>query len=290
MRAAAAGGTYIAGHSEGMKLDRQCGTPGLQTAGDAKERRGIVTAEAVRSVTPIRCPVPQALPGMGSAGIGLLLLLLLADLTRGCLRCDPTFSEKFASYQRNMNWKSWWIGDRTAARHILQQWPMRTLQALQLNIAPEIPQDLLHSVANKVYEKLDTVYKEFMYKPGIFPQILNSVLKAQILMLRDDIIQSRLDCEQQCGIYQYETISCVTCNSSVTACFGYNCRTAEEWEMALSSLPKYIEFTSLGMNNIVMSSPPANPRFSDLSGKKSPRYVPWMPSSYVLLQKGKSSY
>ncbi|XP_030074546.1 izumo sperm-egg fusion protein 4 [Microcaecilia unicolor] len=197
---------------------------------------------------------------MGTTRLSLPLLLLLAALAHGCLHCDSAFQQKFTFYRQNMSWKSWWVGDRTAALHILQKWKPRTLEGLQLNIAQEIPQDKLHSVAMKVYEKLDSVYKEFMYKPGIFPQILSSVLKAQTLMLRDEIVQSRLDCEKQCGIYEYDTISCISCNASVATCFGYNCGTSEEWEAALESLPKYIKLMTMGI-----SQKPN--RLTNLSGK-----------------------
>nr|XP_033811983.1 izumo sperm-egg fusion protein 4 isoform X9 [Geotrypetes seraphini] len=127
-------------------------------------------------------------------------------------------------------------------------------------------QDKLRSVAKKVYEKIDSVYKEFMYKPGVFPQILSSVLKAQTLMLRDEIIER---------IYKYDTISCITCNASVTICFGYNCGTSEEWELALDSLPKYIKLMSLGFKTPLIPSSQNTTRLTSFSGKFEKDRIFW---------------
>nr|XP_033811977.1 izumo sperm-egg fusion protein 4 isoform X3 [Geotrypetes seraphini] len=169
----------------------------------------------------------------------LLLLLLAVLLTHGCLHCDSAFQQKFTFYRRNMGWKSWWVTDRTAALFILEKWQPRTLEGLQLNVEPEI---------------------------RVFPQILSSVLKAQTLMLRDEIIER---------IYKYDTISCITCNASVTICFGYNCGTSEEWELALDSLPKYIKLMSLGFKTPLIPSSQNTTRLTSFSGKFEKDRIFW---------------
>nr|XP_006129024.1 izumo sperm-egg fusion protein 4 isoform X1 [Pelodiscus sinensis] len=59
-------------------------------------------------------------------------------------------------------------------------------------------------------------------------------------MLQGAIIESRLECERHCGIFRYDAISCMNCNFSRPACFGYNCESSEEWEAALKGLFDYI--------------------------------------------------
>ncbi|KAJ1085011.1 hypothetical protein NDU88_005147 [Pleurodeles waltl] len=96
----------------------------------------------------------------------LCLALAASSLAGACLQCDPAFKDKFPYYQKNMNWKTWWAGDRGAAQQLFQNWAEETLKRLKLTISPEIPQDKLHEVAKKILEKLDNMYKEFLYTPG----------------------------------------------------------------------------------------------------------------------------
>ncbi|XP_032643983.1 izumo sperm-egg fusion protein 4 [Chelonoidis abingdonii] len=109
-----------------------------------------------------------------------------------------------------------------------------------LSLSPPIPLDKLHEIAAKVYEKLDVLLSGKTYQPGILPQRLHAVFQNQIQLLQRAIIESRLECERHCGIFRYDAVSCMNCNVSRPACFGYNCESSEEWEAALKGLFDYI--------------------------------------------------
>nr|XP_034973765.1 izumo sperm-egg fusion protein 4 isoform X2 [Zootoca vivipara] len=98
----------------------------------------------------------------------------------------------------------------------------------------------LQAIATVVYGKLDTLFKGNTYKPGVLPEILRSIFEEQVKLLRNAIIESRVKCERHCGIKRYEAVSCVTCNVTKPACFGYNCESSEDWEDALKGLYEYI--------------------------------------------------
>lgn len=81
----------------------------------------------------------------------------------------------------------------------------------------------LNQVADSIYQKMDQLYQGKMYFPGYFPNELRSIFREQVHLLQNAIIQSRIDCQRHCGIFQYETISCSNCTDSHVVCFGYNC-------------------------------------------------------------------
>ncbi|XP_067413857.1 izumo sperm-egg fusion protein 4 [Emydura macquarii macquarii] len=182
----------------------------------------------------------RRLPGLWlAAALGLWLGLALGA-ARACLHCDPAFAARFASYRPRLSRKSWGLGDVPAAGRLLRGWAGHTVLGLRLSIPAEIPLDKLHEIAAKVYEKLDKLLSRKTYPPGMLPQILQSIFQKQIQMLQRAIIESRLECERHCGIFRYDAVSCMTCNFSRTACFGYNCESSEEWESALKGLFGYI--------------------------------------------------
>lgn len=115
------------------------------------------------------------------------------------------------------------------------------------------------------------MYKEFLYTPGTFPKHLRSILDTQNDLLQKAIIETRIDCEKQCGIYEYVTVSCRTCNLTVTACFGYHCRTAEEWQLALKSIPEYVKQLTLNIDRRNFHKWPNN------TGTGLNRFVLWQP-------------
>ncbi|XP_069476521.1 izumo sperm-egg fusion protein 4 [Ambystoma mexicanum] len=180
----------------------------------------------------------------------LCSVLAAGSLAGACLQCDPAYKDKFSYYQKNMNWKTWWAGDRETSQQMLENWPEETLKGLKLTISPEIPQDKLKDVGEKIYEKLDNMYKEFMYTPGAFPKLLRSILETQNDLLQKAIVETRIDCEKHCGVYEYETVSCESCNITLTPCFGYHCKSTEKWKMALQSLPEYMAQLPVGHNRL----------------------------------------
>ncbi|CAM5176899.1 unnamed protein product [Eretmochelys imbricata] len=180
---------------------------------------------------------------MGAARrlLGLWLAAALAlGAARGCLHCDPAFAARFASYRPRLSRKAWGLGDVPAAGRLLRGWAGDTVRGLRLSIPAEIPLDKMHEIAAKVYEKLDIMLSGKTYQPGVLPQLLQSVFQNQIQTLQRAIIESRLECERHCGIFRYDAVSCLTCNFSRPACFGYNCESSEEWEAALKGLFDYI--------------------------------------------------
>ncbi|XP_039371272.1 izumo sperm-egg fusion protein 4 [Mauremys reevesii] len=180
---------------------------------------------------------------MGAARrlLGLWLAAALAlGAARGCLQCDPAFAARFAAYRPRLSRKSWGLGDVPAAGRLLRGWAGDTVRGLRLSIPAEIPLDKLHEIAAKVYEKLDILLNGKTYQPGILPQRLQAVFQNQLQLLQRAIIESRLECERHCGIFRYDAVSCMNCNVSRPACFGYNCESSEEWEEALKGLFDYI--------------------------------------------------
>ncbi|XP_063150223.1 izumo sperm-egg fusion protein 4 [Candoia aspera] len=180
--------------------------------------------------------------GCHSLCVALAMVLLLEpSLSPACLQCDPNFANRFASYAPHLSRKSWGLGDVPAAGRRLRGWVQDTLQDLHLGVAPEIPMGELQVIATTVYGKLDTLFRDNTYKPGVLPEILSSIFEEQVKMLRNAIIESRVKCERHCGINQYEAISCETCNVTKPTCFGYNCESSEEWEDALKGLYEYMK-------------------------------------------------
>ncbi|XP_038624125.1 izumo sperm-egg fusion protein 4 isoform X4 [Tachyglossus aculeatus] len=153
--------------------------------------------------------------GCGSRFFWLYQWAMVA-LTVGCLHCDEDFSTKFAFYRHHLSLKSWWVGDIPVSRNLLNDWPKDTMEKLRFTFPPEI---------------------------SFFPKVLRSIFQEQIKMLRVAIIESKLACEHHCGIYTYDTITCQTCNSSQSACFGYNCESSDEWEKAVKGLFNEIPFS-----------------------------------------------
>ncbi|XP_046540872.1 izumo sperm-egg fusion protein 4 isoform X7 [Equus quagga] len=153
----------------------------------------------------------------GGGGMALLLCLsLTVALARGCLHCHSNFSDKFNFYRDHVNLKSWWVGDIPVSGSLLTDWSQDTMNELHLAIPAEITREKLDQVANAVYQKMDVLYQGKMYFPG------------------------RIDCQRHCGVFQYQTISCSNCTDSHVVCFGYNCESSAQWEMAVQGLLRYI--------------------------------------------------
>ncbi|XP_053159619.1 izumo sperm-egg fusion protein 4 [Hemicordylus capensis] len=174
-----------------------------------------------------------------------LVLVVVLSLgpgpTRSCLQCDPNFTARFASYAPRLSRKSWGLGDVPATGRQLRGWTNDTLEELQLGVPAEIPMENLTTIASKVYEKLEVLFKGKTYKQGVLPDLLHSIFQEQVSMLRNAIIESRVKCQWHCGISQYDAVSCVTCTSVKPTCFGYNCESSEQWESALKGLYAYIK-------------------------------------------------
>ncbi|XP_058393631.1 izumo sperm-egg fusion protein 4 [Diceros bicornis minor] len=170
----------------------------------------------------------------------LLCLGLTAALARGCLHCHSNFSEKFSFYRDHVNLKSWWVGDIPVSGSLLADWSQDTMKELHLAIPAEITRDKLDQVANAVYRKMDLLYQGKMYFPGYFPNELRAIFREQVHLIQNAIIESRIDCQRHCGIFQYETISCLNCKDSHVVCFGYNCESSAQWERAVQGLLHYI--------------------------------------------------
>ncbi|KAL6032212.1 hypothetical protein STEG23_020884 [Scotinomys teguina] len=192
----------------------------------------------------------------GQAMAMLLCLGMTAALARGCLHCDPNFSEKFSFYRHHVNLKSWWVGDIPVSGVLLTEWSQNTMKELHLAIPAEISErrspsqgqekssrdparavqltcflslppsarEKLEQVAGAVYQRMDQLYQGKMYFPGYFPNELRAVFREQVRLIQNAIIESRIDCQRHCGIFQYETISCINCTDSHVICFGYYCK------------------------------------------------------------------
>ncbi|XP_006037230.1 izumo sperm-egg fusion protein 4 [Alligator sinensis] len=181
---------------------------------------------------------------MGTARwlLGLWVAAALAlGVTRGCLQCDPGFTTHFTTYKPRFSLWPWGLGGRSAVTKLLQAWPGDTLQELELRIPAEIPMNCLHHIAVRVYERLDKLLQNKRHSKAVLLKDLRSIFREQVQMLRKAIIESRMKCERHCGIAQYDTVSCTTCDFSSTPCFGYNCESSEEWEEALKGLFAYIK-------------------------------------------------
>ncbi|XP_055463613.1 izumo sperm-egg fusion protein 4 isoform X1 [Psammomys obesus] len=181
--------------------------------------------------------------GQGRPGQALAVLLCLgmtAALALGCLHCDPNFSEKFSFYRHHLNLKSWWVGDIPVSGVLLSEWSQNTMKELHLAIPAEITHQKLEQVAGAVYQKMDQLYQGKMYFPGYFPNELRAIFREQVRLIQNAIIESRIDCQRHCGIYQYETISCINCTDSHIVCFGYYCKTSAQWRSAVQGLLSYI--------------------------------------------------
>ncbi|XP_008835342.1 izumo sperm-egg fusion protein 4 isoform X5 [Nannospalax galili] len=183
---------------------------------------------------------------MGSRGrrggaLGLLLYLgLTAELAGGCLHCDPNFSEKFCYYRHHVNLKSWWVGDIPVSGMLLTEWSQNTMKELHLAIPAEITREKLDQVAGAVYQRMDQLYQGKIYFPGYFPNELRAIFREQVRLIQNAIIESRIDCQHHCGIFQYGTISCTNCTDSHVVCFGYHCKSSAQWETAVQGLLSYI--------------------------------------------------
>ncbi|XP_046540868.1 izumo sperm-egg fusion protein 4 isoform X4 [Equus quagga] len=177
----------------------------------------------------------------GGGGMALLLCLsLTVALARGCLHCHSNFSDKFNFYRDHVNLKSWWVGDIPVSGSLLTDWSQDTMNELHLAIPAEITREKLDQVANAVYQKMDVLYQGKMYFPGYFPNELRNIFREQVRLIQNAIIESRIDCQRHCGVFQYQTISCSNCTDSHVVCFGYNCESSAQWEMAVQGLLRYI--------------------------------------------------
>ncbi|XP_034293635.1 izumo sperm-egg fusion protein 4 isoform X1 [Pantherophis guttatus] len=180
--------------------------------------------------------------GCESLSVALAIVLLLEPcLSLACLQCDSNFSSHFSSYAPKLSRKSWGLGVVPVAGRRLRGWAQDTLQELNLKISPDIPVEKLHTIATTVYGKLDMLFKNHTYKPGDLPKKLDSIFEEQIKMLQDAIVESRIKCENHCGLNHYEAISCQTCNATKPTCFGYNCSSSDKWKDALNELYDYVK-------------------------------------------------
>ncbi|XP_032108261.1 izumo sperm-egg fusion protein 4 isoform X6 [Sapajus apella] len=170
----------------------------------------------------------------------LCLVGMTAALAHGCLHCQSNFSEKFSFYRHHVNLKSWWVGDIPVSGALLTDWSDNTMKELHLTIPAEITWEKLDQVARAVYQRMDQLYQGKMYFPGYFPNELRNIFREQVQLLQNAIIESRIDCQRHCGIFQYETISCSNCTDSHVICFGYNCESSEQWKSAVQGLLNYI--------------------------------------------------
>ncbi|XP_051028678.1 izumo sperm-egg fusion protein 4 [Acomys russatus] len=181
----------------------------------------------------------HCLPGQAVAV--LLCLGMTAALVRGCLQCDPNFSEKFSFYSNHLNLKSWWVGDIPVSRVLLSDWSENTMKELRLSIPPEITREKLDQVATVVYRKMDQLYQGKMYYPGYLPNELRDIFWEQVRLIKNSIIESRVNCQRNCGITQFEAISCINCTDTNVVCFGYDCKTSSQWHSAVHDLLNYIQ-------------------------------------------------
>uniref|UniRef100_A0A2R8N6R7 IZUMO family member 4 n=1 Tax=Callithrix jacchus TaxID=9483 RepID=A0A2R8N6R7_CALJA len=170
----------------------------------------------------------------------LCLVVMTVALAHGCLHCHSNFSEKFSFYRHHVNLKSWWVGDIPVSGVLLTDWSDDTMKELHLAIPAEITREKLDQVARAVYQRMDQLYQGKMYFPGYFPNKLRNIFREQVHLLQNAIIESQIDCQRHCGIFQYETVSCSNCTDSHVICFGYNCKSSEQWESAVQGLLNYI--------------------------------------------------
>ncbi|KAL1782945.1 izumo sperm-egg fusion protein 4 isoform X1 [Sigmodon hispidus] len=170
----------------------------------------------------------------------LLCLGMTTALAWGCLQCDPNFSEKFSYYRHHVNLKSWWVGDIPVSGVLLSEWSQNTMKELHLAIPADITREKLDQVAGAVYQRMDQLYQGKMYFPGYFPNELRAIFREQVRLIQNAIIESRIDCQRHCGIFQYETVSCINCTDSHVVCFGYYCKSPSEWQAAVHGLLSYI--------------------------------------------------
>ncbi|XP_037054111.1 izumo sperm-egg fusion protein 4 isoform X2 [Peromyscus leucopus] len=182
--------------------------------------------------------------GPGQAMAWLLCLGMTAALARGCLHCDPKFSEKFSFYRHHVNLKSWWVGDIPVSGVLLTEWSQNTMKELHLAIPAEITREKLEQVAGAVYQRMDQLYQGKMYFPGYFPNELRAIFREQVRLIQNAIIESRIDCQRHCGIFQYETISCSNCTDSHVICFGYYCKHAwHHQDVGRRTIPAFLSPT-----------------------------------------------
>ncbi|XP_008046291.2 izumo sperm-egg fusion protein 4 [Carlito syrichta] len=114
------------------------------------------------------------------------------------------------------------------------------MKELHLAIPAEITREKLEQVARVVYKRMDHLYQGKMYSPGYFPNELRAIFQEQVRLIQNAIIEGRINCQHHCGIFQYETISCGNCTDSLVVCFGYNCGSSVQWELAVEELLNYI--------------------------------------------------
>ncbi|XP_046540867.1 izumo sperm-egg fusion protein 4 isoform X3 [Equus quagga] len=186
----------------------------------------------------------------GGGGMALLLCLsLTVALARGCLHCHSNFSDKFNFYRDHVNLKSWWVGDIPVSGSLLTDWSQDTMNELHLAIPAEITREKLDQVANAVYQKMDVLYQGKMYFPGRIDcqrhcgecasvQAVGDGGGGSVGPRRPRGARRGLSCVA--GVFQYQTISCSNCTDSHVVCFGYNCESSAQWEMAVQGLLRYI--------------------------------------------------
>ncbi|XP_052603112.1 izumo sperm-egg fusion protein 4 isoform X2 [Peromyscus californicus insignis] len=153
--------------------------------------------------------------GPGQAMALLLCLGMTAALARGCLHCDPKFSEKFSFYRHHVNLKSWWVGDIPVSGVLLTEWSQNTMKELHLAIPAEITREKLEQVAGAVYQRMDQLYQGKMYFPGYFPNELRAIFREQVRLIQNAIIESRIDCQRHCATAQTHTSSALAITASM---------------------------------------------------------------------------
>uniref|UniRef100_A0A4X1VTK4 IZUMO family member 4 n=1 Tax=Sus scrofa TaxID=9823 RepID=A0A4X1VTK4_PIG len=136
---------------------------------------------------------------------------------------DCPRAEQLSARSAGPGLESWWVGDIPVSGSLLTDWSQDTMKELHLAIPAEITREKLNQVANAVYKRMDQLYQGKMYFPGYFPNELRAIFREQVHLIQNAIIESRIDCQRHCGIFQYETISCTNCTDSHVVCFGYNC-------------------------------------------------------------------
>nr|XP_009432585.1 izumo sperm-egg fusion protein 4 isoform X2 [Pan troglodytes] len=214
----------------------------------------------------------------------LCLVSLTAALAHGCLHCHSNFSKKFSFYRHHVNFKSWWVGDIPVSGALLTDWNDDTMKELHLAIPAKITREKLDQVATAVYQMMDQLYQGKMYFPGYFPNELRNIFREQVHLIQNAIIESRIDCQHRCGIFQYETISCNNCTDSHVTCFGYNCESSAQWKSAVQGLLNYInnwhkQDTSMSHPSLV-----SDPEKGGLGRKGAPKPTPACRGLHTLLK------
>ncbi|KAJ1060702.1 hypothetical protein K5549_016116, partial [Capra hircus] len=154
---------------------------------------------------------------------------------------------KFSFYRHHVNLKSWWVGDIPVSGSLLSDWSQDTMKELHLAIPAEISECGGPARAEPPARPdpgsrrltrllLPPPAREKRY----FPSELRAIFREQVHLIQNAIIESRIDCQRHCGIFQYETISCTNCTDSHVVCFGYNCESSAQWERAVQGLLQYI--------------------------------------------------